>query len=104
MIRRGFTMKLHPGMAAEYKKRHKEIWPEMAAMLKAHGAGNYSIFLEEETGVLFGYIELADEALWAQSAQTEVCRRWWDYMADIMEVQEDNAPCTKELMPVFYLA
>ncbi len=41
---KGFKMKLYPGMAAEYEKRHNELWPEMVEMIHAHGGRNYSIF------------------------------------------------------------
>ncbi len=57
---RAFKMKLHPGMADEYEKRHNELWPEMIAMIHEYGGSNYSIFLDEETNVLFGVIDLHD--------------------------------------------
>lgn len=103
MVRKGFKMQLNPGMAQEYARRHDALWPEMKQMIAEHGGHNYSIFLDEETNVLFGYIELEDEALWGRSAQTEICRRWWDYMADIMQVNPDNSPVSVDLLPVFYL-
>ena len=49
----GFKMKLLPGFAAEYERRHDELWPEMVAMLHDYGARNYSIFLDPETDTLF---------------------------------------------------
>jgi L-rhamnose mutarotase len=52
MQRHAFKMKLKPGVAAEYKKRHDEIWPELAAELRAAGVSDYSIFLDEETLIL----------------------------------------------------
>ena len=82
MIRKMFKMKLFPGMEAEYKKRHDALWPEMEQMIREYGGRNYSIFLDPQTLTLVGYLEVEDEALWEKSACTEVCRRWWDYMAD----------------------
>lgn len=96
-------MKLHPGKIAEYTKRHNELWPEMAEMIQQHGGTNYSIFFDPETDVLFGYLELADEELWQQSADTPICRKWWDYMSDIMETNPDNSPVTINLSEVFHL-
>ena len=64
MIRKGFKMKLHAGCADEYARRHAALWPEMKEMIHAYGGRNYSIFLDEETNVLYGYIELEDEARW----------------------------------------
>ena len=72
-------------------------------MLHAHGGANYSIFLDNEALTLFGYIEIDDEALWAQGADTAINRKWWDYMADIMETNPDNSPVTTPLLPVFHL-
>ena len=103
MIRKGFTMKLHEGQAAEYARRHALLWPEMKEMIHEFGGRNYSIFLDEETNVLYGYIELEDEARWSASAETAICRKWWDYMADIMDVNPDNSPVSVDLRPVFHL-
>ncbi len=103
MVRKGFKMRLYPGMAEEYEKRHNELWPEMIEMIHEHGGGNYSIYLDKETDVLFGYIEVEDEEKWAASADTEINRKWWDFMADIMETNLDNSPVSVDLRPVFHL-
>lgn len=103
MIRKGIKMKLFPGMEAEYERRHRLIWPEMKEMIHAHGGTNYSIFLDRETLTLFGYLEIEDEALWNAGADTAINRKWWDYMADIMECNPDNSPVTVDLHEVFHL-
>jgi L-rhamnose mutarotase len=59
MKRHAFKMKLKPGIAAEYKKRHDEIWPE----LRAAGVSDYSIFFDEATNILFAVQKLADKKL-----------------------------------------
>lgn len=74
MTRKGFKMFLYPGMAEEYERRHNELWPEMKEMIRRHGGKNYSIFLDRETNVLYGYLEVEDEALWAGSADTPINR------------------------------
>ena len=53
MERIAFKMKLKPGFAEEYKKRHDEIWPELEELIRRTGVFDYSIFLDEETGTLF---------------------------------------------------
>ena len=103
MVRKGFKMVLNPGMAEEYEKRHNELWPEMKEMIHQYGGHNYSIFLDRETNVLYGYLEVEDEELWAKSADTPINRRWWDYMADIMETRADNSPVCVDFVPVFHL-
>ncbi len=75
----------------------------MKDMIKEYGGKNYSIFLDKETNILFGYIELENEELWNKTAETEICKRWWSYMSDIMETNEDNSPVTKELKEMFHL-
>ena len=100
---KGFKMKLFKGQEKEYEKRHNELWPEMIDMIHEHGGRNYSIFLDRETNTLFGYIEIEDLDKWDKSAETAINRKWWDYMADIMETNPDNSPVSKDLELVFHL-
>ncbi len=100
---KGFKMKLYEGMEKEYEKRHNELWPEMKDMIHQYGGKNYTIFLDEETLVLYGYIEIESEELWAKSADTEICRKWWHFMADIMETNPDESPVSIDLKNVFHL-
>jgi L-rhamnose mutarotase len=103
MIIKGFKMKLYPGMEAEYEKRHNQLWPEMKDMIHEHGGRNYTIFLDKETLTLFGYIEIEDEKKWAEGADTAINRKWWDFMADIMDTNPDNSPVCIDLHEVFHL-
>jgi len=103
MIRKAFIMRLYPGQEAEYKKRHDALWPEMKKMIQEYGGSNYSIFLDRKTNILYGYIELKSLGLWGKSAETQICRKWWDYMADLMETNEDNSPVSIDLEEVFHL-
>ena len=52
---------------------------------------------------MFGYIEIEDEEKWAQGADTAINRKWWDYMADIMETNPDNSPVSIDLKTVLHL-
>jgi L-rhamnose mutarotase len=103
MQRHAFKMKLKPGAAAEYKKRHDEIWPELAAELQAAGVSDYSIFLDEETLTLFAVQKLSDHNTAAELPRSPAVRKWWDYMSPLMEVRSDNSPLTKSLHEVFHL-
>ena len=96
-------MKLYPKMEKEYEKRHNELWQEMKDMIHEYGGKNYTIFLDKETNTLFGYIEIEDEELWNKTAETEICKKWWKFMADIMETNSDNSPVTFDLREVFHL-
>jgi L-rhamnose mutarotase len=103
MIRHAFTMKLKPGFEAEYKKRHNEIWPELARELRKTGISDYSIFLDEETLTLFAVQKLSDANSAAGLPNSPIVRQWWDYMAPLMEVNSDNSPVEKSLKEVFNL-
>lgn len=96
-------MSVNPDRHGEYKKRHDEIWPELESTLKSHGARNYSIFLDVDTSKLFAYVEIRDQEQWNKIADTEICKKWWSYMKDIMPSNEDNSPESKELQSVFYM-
>jgi len=99
-----FTMQLKPGFEAEYKKRHDEIWPELSDLLHAAGVSDYSIFLDEKTLVLFGVLKRTDNHAMADLPNHPLMKRWWAYMADIMDTNPDNSPVAVDLKPVFYMA
>ena len=103
MIRKAFLMILRPGNQGEYERRHNPIWPELQEALRRHGVGAYSIFLDRETDRLFAYVEIESEELWAKIAQTEVCRRWWAHMRDLMLTNDDDSPVAINLDEVFHL-
>jgi L-rhamnose mutarotase len=103
MIRKAFVLSVHPGQEAEYARRHQPIWPELEAVLRAHGVKRYSIFLHPETRQLFGYAEIEDEARWAEIAKTEVCQRWWKHMSEMMPCNPDLSPVSHPLREVFHL-
>ena len=96
-------MAVNPQEAEEYAHRHSPIWPELQAVLREHGVHDYSIFLDETDGSLFGYVEIEDEARWDAIAQTPVCRRWWTHMRDIMPTNPDDSPRSVPLREVFHL-
>ena len=98
-----FRMILNPGQAAEYKRRHDAIWPEMARLLKSAGASDYSIWLDEETHHLFAILKRPEDHTMDRLPSETVVRKWWDYMADIMAVESDNTPVQVPLVNVFHL-
>lgn len=103
MNRHAFTMKLKPGTVDEYKRRHDEIWPELAEVIRAAGISDYSIFLDESTMTLFAVQKQAEDNTAAELPNHPVVRRWWDSMAPLMEVNDDNSPRCGALREVFHL-
>lgn len=98
-----FKMKLIPGFEEEYEKRHREIWPELAALLKESGIKNYSIYLDQATSTLFAIQTITGEGSSQSLGNTVMVQKWWAYMADIMETNVDQSPVSVPLKEVFTL-
>lgn len=98
-----FRMNLNPGQASEYEKRHDEIYPELAQALKDAGVSDYSIWHDPESNYLFGTLTRTDDHTMDALPDTEIVKRWWAHMADIMETNEDNVPTQVQLKRVFLL-
>jgi L-rhamnose mutarotase len=103
MQRIGFKMKLFKGFEEEYKKRHDKLWPDLEQLLKSAGISEYSIFLDEPAGVLFGFLKAEDPQALDNLPAHPVMQKWWAYMKDIMETNPDNSPVNIPLKEVFYL-
>ncbi|MFX0555402.1 L-rhamnose mutarotase [Maribacter sp. CXY002] len=104
MKRNAFKMKLKPGFEKEYKKRHAEIWPELSTLLSESGISEYSIFLDEETLTLFAFQKLNADLDEDTIPNHPIVKKWWAYMADIMETNPDNSPVSLSLKEVFHMA
>ena len=103
MLRKAFRMRVNPGAAEEYERRHQPIWKDLKETLIAHGVSTYSIYLDPDSHDLFGYVEVEDEPRWAEIARTDVCQRWWRHMRDIMPANADNSPVSRDLREVFHV-
>jgi len=103
VLRKAFKMSVHPDRHEEYARRHNPIWQELQDTLVAHGVCHYSIYLDPETSELFAYAEIESEERWQAIARTEVCRRWWRHMREVMPSNPDDSPVARELREVFHL-
>ncbi len=103
MIRNAFRMQLKAGNEAEYKRRHDAIWPELSEALTQAGISDYSIFLDESTGALFAFQKLSDDNTADTLPEQAIVKKWWAYMADLMETHPDNAPVCTPLHEVFHM-
>ena len=79
-------MYLKKGCEKEYAKRHAAIWPELKQMIKDQGVSDYSIFWDKDT-----------------TNVDPITQKWWDMMADIMEVNPDNSPVSIPLEELFHM-
>jgi len=103
VIRKAFRMCVHAGAETEYERRHRPIWKELEQILFDHGVRTYSIFIDPESSDLFAYVEVESDQRWQQVAETDVCRRWWAYMRDVMPANTDHSPVSRDLREVFHL-
>lgn len=103
MKRVGFVMQLKPGKEAEYKRRHDEIWPDLVRELEDAGVRDYVIFLDPDTLTLFASQKVTDHNSSGDLPGKDIVKKWWAYMTDIMETNEDNSPKVRELSEMFYL-
>lgn len=102
-MRVAFTMKMFPGYAGEYKRRHDAIWPRLVTLLKETGIQDYAIFLDKATNTLFATLTIDDAAKLDELPNHPIMQEWWAYMKDIMETNADNSPVSIPLQEVFYL-
>ena len=102
-IRKAFRMSVNAGQEAEYERRHNPIWRELEETLVRHGVRTYTIFLDPDTRDLFGYAEIDSEERWNAIAATEVCRRWWRHMKEVMPANPDDSPVSSALREVFHI-
>lgn len=103
MERLAFKMGLKPGCAAEYKKRHEEIWPEIVSLLKRTGVSDYSIYLDNETDTLFAVMKTGDSARLDVLSKEKVMQQWWSYMSDIVWSDGNGVPVLTDLNELFHL-
>jgi L-rhamnose mutarotase len=103
MKRLAFKMFLNEGQKEEYTKRHHAIWPELKKILKDAGINEYSIFLDEETNTLFAFQKVIGNEGSQNLVKSEIVKKWWDFMADIMQVNPDNSPVSSPLEELFYM-
>jgi L-rhamnose mutarotase len=96
-----WVLEVRPGYEEEYKKRHDEIWPELAEDIRAAGMRNYNIFRHGLT--LFGYFECDDlpKAIEALN-NSDANARWGEYMTPIMKIEVDTAIGFPFLLPLMF--
>lgn len=99
-----FILRLRPGAADAYEKAHREVWPEMLALLKSAGISEYSIYRRDELLILT--LRAVDfEQTWRQIEKSPVDKRWQETMAPLFLPPEglregERFPMMQE---VFYL-
>jgi L-rhamnose mutarotase len=102
-MRKAFLMRVNPDAHDEYVHRHDPIWKELEQVFEDHGVLSYSIYLEPKSSQLFAYVEIESEEEWQKIPETDICKRWWVYMKDLMPTNAGNSPVSTNLQEVFHL-
>jgi L-rhamnose mutarotase len=88
--RSAFVLRVRPDKIDDYVEAHRAVWPEMLEALRGSGIHNYTIFRDGNR--VFGYFEADDlERAAAYLDAQEVCTRWQDAMADLLEDRVPDA-------------
>lgn len=83
MKRFGSVIGLRQEKAAEYKRLHAEVWPDVLKMIQSCNIRNYSIYLrrlDDGKLYLFSYFEYAGSDFatdMARMAADPVTKKWW---------------------------
>lgn len=101
---RAFRMNVNPGQEQEYLRRHDDIWPELADLLRGAGVEDYRIFLDPESHALFAVMSHREQHGLDDLPGHPVMQRWWQHMKDIMPSHADGSPRSVDLQPVFHLS
>ena len=98
MKRYGWVIGIKQDKIEEYKRLHKDVWPDVLDMIKKCNIQNYSIYLrqlEDGKTYLFSYLEYTGndfDSDMAKMAADPTTQKWWDVckpcqqpLADIKE-------------------
>ena len=94
----GQLLKLKPGCEQEYKRRHDELWPEMAEAMQRAGV-SMAIYLHEN--LIFVFATARDQRSWEALDRDPVTPRWDKYMSDILIDDEHGKTFIKNLKQMF---
>ncbi|MCI0626914.1 MAG: L-rhamnose mutarotase [Acidobacteria bacterium] len=82
----GLALKLRPDCYEEYKRRHDELWPELAEILRANGISMVIYRLED---FLFVHETAPSEESWTRLNEHPVTTRAGNkYMPEVLERME----------------
>jgi L-rhamnose mutarotase len=80
MSRVAFLLRLKPGTGPDYDRAHREVWPEMLALLKRAGLSEYSIFRRDELLCLTFQTDNFERS-WAIVESDPVNTKWQEAMS-----------------------
>jgi L-rhamnose mutarotase len=94
----GKAMRLKPGCSEEYKRRHDELWPEMVERMNAL---EISMVIYQLGDILFVHGAAPTADAWKAMAADPITPRWNQYMAEVLETDENGEIVFHELSLAF---
>jgi L-rhamnose mutarotase len=91
----GQVVSLRPESVEEYKRLHRDAWPEVLTALSTANLRNYSIFLREPENLLFSYWEYEGDDFAADMQAMLGAPRvqdWWNLCAPMHDPFPTRAP------------
>jgi len=87
----GRWTRVKPGCEEEYRRWHREVWPELTDLVRKAGVRNYTIFMHGQD--LFSYLEVDD---WDEASRfitsQDVSKRWQKLLEPLMDAHDANMP------------
>ncbi len=105
MTRYAFRLRVRKDRIAAYEEAHRQVWPELLAVIKQAGISDYSIFREGTD--LFFVLQADDfDRAWDAIERSEVNARWQAEMAPLFDVPSPVKPGERFPMmtEVFFLS
>jgi L-rhamnose mutarotase len=87
MFTLGLSMKLRPGAYEGYQQAHDQLWPELAAGMRANQV-SMAIFRDGER--LFLFAAAPSQAHWEESRKDPVLVRWDGRMTEYLETNQQG--------------
>ena len=94
MKRMGMMIGLDSAQAAEYRRLHADVWPDVLAQLSRSNVRNYTIFWNEAEATLFGYWEYHGtdfDADMKKMADDPTTQKWWAICGPMQRPLESRA-------------
>mgnify|MGYP001427521298 CR=1 FL=1 len=87
MVERAFTLTVRKGCYEEYKRAHDELWPEVSDLLNKC---NLHMIICYQEPILFLYQVAPSQEYFDRYDNSEINRRWNEYMAKLLETDEQG--------------
>ena len=81
--REAFTVRLKPGVLAEWVRRHDGIWPDLLAEQRRCGFNWMTVYAADPVLVVTSEVTAPDA--WERLVDTEVHKQWVETMRDLSE-------------------